>query len=68
MCLVPHPVRLANMISSCLGSNMKNYAACEHCMDHSHHPMLREYFFEVANGPLTIPRATGNFAGNQTLL
>jgi len=37
-------------------------------MDHSRHPMLREYYFVVANGPLTIARATGDFPGNQTLL
>ena len=37
-------------------------------MDHSHHPILREYYFLIANGPLTIPRATGDLPGNQTLV
>jgi hypothetical protein len=44
----------------CLGTNMKDYATGEHCMDHSHHPRLREYLFEVANELLTVPRAVCN--------
>jgi len=32
-----------NRTVSCLGTNMKDYATCEHCMDYSLHPRLREY-------------------------
>jgi hypothetical protein len=53
-----------NRTVSCLGANMKNYAACEHCMEHSLHPRLGEYLFKVANALLTVPRAVGNLAGN----
>jgi len=56
-----------NRTVSCLGTNMKNYAACERCMEHSFHPMLREYPFEVANGLLTAPGG-GNPAGNSISL
>ena len=34
-----------NRAFSCPGTNMKDYATCEHCMDHSLHPRLREYAF-----------------------
>ena len=33
-------------------------------MDHSLHPRLHEYLFEVENALLTLPRAVGNLAGN----
>ena len=37
-------------------------------MDHSLHPRLREYLFEVANALLTVPVTVGNFAGNRISL
>ena len=69
MCSVPQSVQLANRIFSCLGTNMKNYAACEHRIEHWHHTMLHEYLFDsAANALLTVPRAVGNLAGNTTSL
>ena len=53
-----------NAIVPCLGANVKKYAACEDCIDHSCHPRLCEFLFEVANALLTVPRAIGNVAGN----
>ena len=53
---------------SCLGTNMKEDATCEHCMDHSIEPRFREYLFEVANALLTVPRPVRNLAGNPILL
>ena len=46
---------------------MKEYAACEHSMDHSVHPRLCKYLFEVANVLLTAPRVVGNLPGNPIL-
>ena len=57
-----------NRAISCLGANMKDYATCEQCMDHSLRPRLREYLFEVANALLTLPITDGNLAGNPILL
>jgi hypothetical protein len=55
MCSVPQSVRLENRIFSCLGANMKNYAACEHRMEHSYHPILHEYLSDsAANALLTV--------------
>jgi hypothetical protein len=47
---------------------MKEYAACEHSMDHSVQPRLCEYLFEIANALLTVPRAAHTLAGNPILL
>ena len=47
---------------------MKEYATCEHSMDHSVHPRLCEYLFEIPNVLLTVPRAFGSLAGNPILL
>jgi len=47
---------------------MKNYATCEHCIDHSLCPRLHEYLFEVANVLLTVSRTDGKPAGNPILL
>jgi hypothetical protein len=52
----------------CLGANMKECAACEHCMDHSLHPRLLEYLFEVENALLTVPRMDDNPVGKPILL
>jgi len=57
-----------NRIVSCLGANMKEYATCEHYMDHSVHPRLCEYLFDVANAMLTVPKEVGNPPGNRILL
>ena len=52
----------------CLGADMKNYTACEQWMDHSIHPRLCEYLFELKNTLLTVPRAVGPLAGISILL
>jgi len=53
-----------NRTVCCLGANMKKYVACEDCVDHSLHPRLREYLFEVETVLLTLPGAVGNLAGS----
>jgi len=57
-----------NRTVSSLGANMKEYATCEHSMDHSAHTRLCEYLFEVANAMLTVPKEVGNLPGNRILL
>ena len=46
---------------------MKDYAACEQCVQHSMHPRWCEYLYEDTNALLTVPRAVGTFAGNAIL-
>ena len=55
-------------ILGCLGTNMKNYAAGKHWMEHSLYPWLCECLFEIANVLLTVPREVGTLAvSNLTL-
>ena len=55
------PKRLIRIVC-CLITNMKNYTVCENWMEHSLHPTLREYFFEVVNVLHTLTKANGNLA------
>ena len=64
---VRHSVR-TNRTVSCLGANMKEYAACERRMHHSLGPRLCEHLFEVVNALLTVPRAVGNLAASSPIL
>ena len=62
-CIQVHQSIRPNRTALCMGTNMKKYAACEHCMDHSLHSRLHEHMFEVANALLTVSRASHNLAG-----